>query len=57
MYIYWRIQQDLNCLGKIIQFHDPAMIRQLKRWIKKNYSGIVRAEGMNHGWTNPPNIN
>ena len=24
MYVYWRIQQDLNCLGEMIVFHDPS---------------------------------
>lgn len=45
MHLYWRVQQDLNCLGEVIHFHDPALIRSLKKWVLKNYTGISMAEG------------
>ena len=52
MHLYWRIQQDLNCLGNMILFHDPALIRSMKIWIRKNYTGLAIAEGMfDGGWT------
>jgi hypothetical protein len=46
MHLYWRIQQDLNCLGEIIIFHDPSLIRSLRTWLRKNYSMVVLAEGL-----------
>ena len=45
MYLYWRVQQDLHCLGEVIHFHDPALIRSLKMWMRKNFAGIAMAEG------------
>jgi len=44
MYLYWRIQQDLNCLGEIIQFHDPGLIRCCRQWIRRNAGGIALTE-------------
>jgi hypothetical protein len=46
MYIYWRVQQDLNCLGEVIQFHDPSFIRNQRQWIQKNSAGIALAESI-----------
>jgi hypothetical protein len=46
MYFYWRVQQDLNCLGEILTFIDPALKRCYARWIRKNASGIALAEGL-----------
>jgi len=43
MFLYWRIQQDLSCLGEYLQFHDPAMIRCMQAWIRKNYTGLTLA--------------
>jgi len=45
MYQYWRIQQDLNCLGEVIRFHDPAFINAFRKWVRKNFSRIAMAEG------------
>lgn len=45
MYLYWRIQQDLTCLGEIIQFRDPALILSLRKWVRKNFTGLALAEG------------
>jgi len=45
MYLYWRIQQDLNCLGETIQFTDPSFIRCYRQWLRKNLAGIALAEG------------
>lgn len=44
MYLYWRVQQDLNCLGEVILFHDPSLIRSQKQWVKRNFAGIRLAE-------------
>ncbi|MCP4746177.1 MAG: hypothetical protein GY874_08560 [Desulfobacteraceae bacterium] len=43
MHLYWRIQQDLNCMGEQIYFHDPVMIRALKLWVHKNITGLTLA--------------
>lgn len=44
MHFYWRIQQDLNCLGECIHFHDPGMIRSLRKWVRKNVTGLILAD-------------
>jgi len=46
MHIYWRVQQDLNCLGEVIQFHDPSFIRSQRQWIQRNAAGIAMAESI-----------
>ncbi len=46
MYLYWRINNDLNCLGESIKFHDPVFIRCYKQWIKENASALVLAEDL-----------
>ena len=46
MHIYWRIQQDLNCLGEVIQFHDPSFIRSQRQWVQRNAAGIAMAESI-----------
>ena len=50
MYIYWRIQQDLTCLGEIIQFKDPSFINAIRKWVKKNFSGIMLVEEVSSGY-------
>ncbi|MFZ5571114.1 MAG: hypothetical protein ACOZF0_11955 [Thermodesulfobacteriota bacterium] len=49
MYFYWRVQQDLGCLGEVIYFHDPALIRSLREWVRKNLAGLTLAEGFSQG--------
>jgi hypothetical protein len=44
VYLYWRVQQDLNCLGEALHFHDPALIRSLRRWVRRNLTGLTMAE-------------
>ncbi|MBU1056046.1 MAG: hypothetical protein KKC46_19795 [Proteobacteria bacterium] len=44
MYLYWRIQQDLSCLGEVIRFIDPSFIRCHKIWRKRNMAGLALAE-------------
>ncbi|MBA2882113.1 hypothetical protein HNR65_002454 [Desulfosalsimonas propionicica] len=44
MYLYWRIQQDLNCLGEVIRFHDPAFANAFHKWVRKNFNSIALAE-------------
>ncbi len=57
MYLYWRIQQDLHCLGETLYFHDPAFIRPLHKWVKKNYHSLVMIEGHQNGQNiHPPDI-
>jgi hypothetical protein len=45
MHLYWRIQQDLNCMGELIVFHDPCFIRRFRQWARKNAAGLAVAEG------------
>jgi len=47
MHLYWRIQNDLDCLGEIICFRDPGMIRCLHRWVRKNIAALAIAQSLN----------
>lgn len=44
MHIYWRVQQDLTCMGEVLHFHDPGLIRSLRRWMRKNFIGLAMAQ-------------
>lgn len=44
MYLYWRVQQDLSCLGEFIRFHEPCLIRCYREWLRRNFAGITLAE-------------
>ena len=44
MHFYWRIQQDLNCLGEVLVFRDPCFTRTLREWVFRNAGGIALAE-------------
>jgi hypothetical protein len=44
MYLYWRIQQDLNCLGEFLIFRDPSFNRCFRLWMRKNAGGVAGAE-------------
>lgn len=53
MHFYWRIQQDLNCLGEMIRFNDPAIIRSFTKWagrksfclaLLEDFSGLLEIE-------------
>ena len=44
MHLYWRIQQDLSCMGEYLVFHDPSLNRCFREWIKKNAAGLALAE-------------
>lgn len=46
MYLYWRINNDLNCLGENMLFHDPVFIRCYNQWLKKNAYVLAMAEGL-----------
>ncbi len=46
MHLYWRVQQDLNCLGEFLVFEDPRFIRTLKAWVDRNAAGIALAEDL-----------
>jgi hypothetical protein len=46
MYLYWRINNDLNCLGESIKFHDPVFIRCYHQWIKDNATALILAEDL-----------
>jgi hypothetical protein len=44
MHLYWRVEQDLRCLGEIIHFHDPCLLRCRRQWQQRNAGGIALAE-------------
>ncbi len=44
MYLYWRIQQELNEMGNVLVFHHPSFIRAFEKWVKKNAGGLAMAE-------------
>ncbi len=44
MHIYWKVQQDLNCLGEVLRLADPSLKRAFKQWLNKNFSGLAMAE-------------
>ena len=44
MYLYWRIQQDLNCLGEEIKFTDPVLTRALHLWVRKHFFRLILVE-------------
>ena len=46
MYIYWRIQQDLNCLGETIHFHEPCFIRSMQRLARQNRAGLALTDDL-----------
>lgn len=46
MYLYWRIQQDLNCLGEVIHFHDPAFVNAFRKWVRKNFHNLAAVESL-----------
>jgi hypothetical protein len=46
MHLYWRIQNDLECLGEVIHFHDPGLIRCLQLWMRKNMTSLILAQDL-----------
>lgn len=40
MYLYWRVQQDLDCMGEVLHLHDPALKRALRHWVRKHFSAL-----------------
>jgi hypothetical protein len=43
-YLYWRIQQDLNCLGEALAFPDPRFQGAMRRWMERNAGSMALAE-------------
>ncbi len=46
MYLYWRVQQDLEQMGNVLVLHNPNMIREFKKWVTKNRTGLLLANGL-----------
>ena len=44
MFFYWRIQQDLNCMGEFLIFLDPSLSRCWRVWMRRNAAAIALAE-------------
>jgi hypothetical protein len=57
MYLYWRVQQDLDCLGEVITFHDPRFIRSFQQWIRRNATGLLLAGEIYSGQNFRPCLN
>ncbi len=36
MQLYWRMIEELRDLGEIMVFHDPCLLREYRRWCKRN---------------------
>lgn len=34
MHLYWRIKEELLCLGEVLVFVDPRFAREYGRWVK-----------------------
>ena len=48
MYIYWRIQSDLNELGNFLIFNHPNLQREFEKWVRRNSGGLSIAENLAH---------
>ncbi|HHP7235454.1 MAG TPA: hypothetical protein ACFCUC_12550 [Desulfobacterales bacterium] len=46
MHLYWRIQQDLECLREFIRFEDPVLSRSFRQWLRKNFAAVTLAEDL-----------
>ena len=57
MHFYWRIQQDLGCLGEAIGFIHPGFRRSYLLWVRKNATGIALAEGLTPAALMRPSLN
>ena len=59
MYLYWRVQQDLNETGSTLMFCHPNFIREFELWVKKNAGGLAISEGLTAGeiLTTEPSLN
>jgi hypothetical protein len=57
MFFYWRVQQDLDCLGEKLVFINPALNRSYLRWARKNAFGIALAEDFPLETLLQPNFN
>jgi hypothetical protein len=57
MYLYWRVQQDLSCLGETIVFHDPKFSREFKAWVMRNAGGLRLAIDFDPELALGPNLN
>ena len=57
MYLYWRIQKDLNEIGNTLIFHQPNFIRAFEKWVKKNAGGLAIAEDLTWDKVNDMNRN
>jgi hypothetical protein len=57
MYLYWRVQQDLSCLGEAIVFHDPRFSREFRQWALRNIEGLRLAADFDPETALQPNLN
>ena len=45
MHLYWRVIEELKCLGEVVYFHDPSLLREYRRWLHKNSDAISMFSG------------
>ncbi len=48
MYLYWRIQQDLEASGLSLILHHPNLSRAFRRWVRKNRGGLALTLDWHH---------
>jgi hypothetical protein len=46
VYLYWRIQTDLNEIESQMILRDPNLIREFRKWVRKNAGGLAIAEDL-----------
>ena len=44
MHSYWRIIEELKCLGEVMVFHDPSLKRCYEEWICKKAKVLLMLE-------------
>lgn len=46
MYVYWRVQTDLNEIGSLLILKHPNLNREFERWVRRNAGGLAVAEDL-----------
>jgi hypothetical protein len=48
MHFYWRVKEELRYLGEVLIFRDPTLLREYRRWLRRNRAVLVytTSEGM-----------
>lgn len=46
MYLYWRVQTDLDEIGCLLILGHPNLNREFEKWIRKNAGGLAISEDL-----------